>query len=126
MSDPVSIELNTFRVNNNISIYSISCLSVAANGTDEVELPVSLKGVITGIRIVTDSTDLDLSFRTESGITVPSIKEILKIENINLTHNVMELFIPYITSDNLYMVITNNDGTNATGDFDMELLISRV
>ena len=126
MSEVLSQDTNTFRINNNVTSYKFTLPSIATSGSDEVQLPTSLKGVIQGIRIVSTSVDYTISLRTQQSLTTPSINEILKIENINLDHNEVNLLIPYICEEYLYLLITNNDSTNATGVIDLELIASVV
>jgi len=124
MSDPVSLEFNIFRVNDNIAQYIFTIGSIGASSEQEITLDVSVKGIVKGLRCVNLSTDYDLSLRTETELTTPSIKEILLIEDINQTYQEMDLFIPYICDGDLYLYITNNDASNATGEFQLELLVS--
>ena len=122
MSEVLSQDTNTFRTNNNVTSYKFTLPSIAASGSDEVQLPTSLKGVIQGIRIVSTSVNYTISLRTQQSLTTPSINELLKIENINLDHNEVNLLIPYICEEYLYLLITNIDSSNATGVIDLELI----
>ena len=126
MSEVLSQDTNTFRTNNNVTSYKFTLPSIATSGSDEVQLPTSLKGVIQGIRIVSTSVDYTISLRTQQSLTTPSINEILKIENINLDHNEVNLLIPYICEEYLYLLITNNDAAHTTGVIDLELIASVV
>jgi len=124
MTDPLSVVSDTIRVNNNIKSYVFTIGSIAATESDEIELTVGLQGILRGIRVVNTSVDFDISIRTASGVTTPSIKEILKIEDINLVYSEISLEIPYISEEHLYIYITNTDSSHATGEFELELLIT--
>jgi len=124
MTEAAAQTTTTFRVNNNITSYLFTIDSIAATESAEIELPTSLKGVITGLRVVSDSVDFDVSIRTDTGVTAPSVQEVLKVEDINLSYNEVELFIPYICEVQLYALITNTDASHATGEFQLEILAS--
>jgi len=124
MSEPISTDLIRFRVNNNISQYTFNIASIPVSSQQEIKLSLSIKGVITGIRVVTQSENYEISIRTQESLTTPSIKEILNITDINKVYNEMSLIIPYSCEENLYLLVTNNDSVNATGIFDLQLIIS--
>jgi hypothetical protein len=124
MTEPLSVVSNRIRVNNNINSYVFTIGSIAATESEEIEVTVSLQGILRGIRVVNTSIDFDVSIRTASGVTPPSIKEIFKVEDINLTYNEVGLEIPYISEEHLYINIKNTDSSHATGEFELELLIS--
>jgi hypothetical protein len=124
MTDVLSTDLTVIKTNDNVSVYLFEISSIALSTSDEIELPVSLKGIIRGIRVVNSSDDYTISIRTDTGITTPSVKELLKVENIDESYNNVSLWIPYVCSEALYLNIANDDGAHATGDFNLELLIS--
>jgi len=124
MSEPISTDLIRFRINNNISQYTFNIASIPVSSQQEIKLSLSIKGVITGIRVVTQSENYEISIRTQESLTTPSIKEILNITDINKVYNEMSLIIPYSCEENLYLLVTNNDSVNATGIFDLQLIIS--
>ncbi len=126
MSEVLSQDINIFRINNNITLCKFTLPSIAASSSEEIQLPTSVKGVIQGIRIVSTSVNYTISLRTQQSLIAPSINEILKIENINLYHNEVDLLIPYICEEYLYLLVTNIDSTNATGVIDLELIASIV
>ena len=124
MTDPLSVVTETIRTNNNIKSYVFTIDSIAATESAEIELETSLQGIIRGLRVANTSVDFDVSIRTASGVTPPSIKEILKVEDINLVYSEISLEIPYISEEHLYIHITNTDSSHATGEFELELLIT--
>jgi hypothetical protein len=124
MAEALNTNTETFRTNDNVTQYIFTIASIAATDSVEITLETALKGIIKGIRVVSTSVDFDVSIRTESSLTVPSIKEIIKIEDINLVYSEVELLVPYICEEHLYAYITNTDAAHATGEFQLELLIS--
>ena len=83
------------------------------------------------LKVSCDSVDYDLSFRNRNGITVPSVHEIFKVTNINLSHYDNDVRVPSINSDSpqegyLYLVITNTDAVNPTGLIQIQITISQL
>ena len=83
------------------------------------------------LKVSCDSVDYDLSFRNRNGITVPSVHEIFKVTNINLSHYDNDVRVPSINSDSpqegyLYLVITNTDAVHPTGLIQIQITISQL
>ena len=104
---------------------------LATKTSDTIRFLLSSYVYIQALKIVCASVDYSLSFRNRKGITVPSLHEILKVNNINLKHQDTEVKVPAINSDSpqedyLYLVITNTDGANATGIIQMQITVSQL
>jgi hypothetical protein len=99
-----------------------------ATVSDEIRIAVDKScGVIASAQVVTlSSTDFDVSIREKSGITPPSVYEILKREDNNLNWGESGIVVPFNNADSssyLYMKITNTDVTNSTGTVTLALHI---
>lgn len=107
--------------------------SVAASSTsDEIVCGLNIDSAkIDGFRIATNSTNYTVQVFTETSATSPTITKILDISEINLEYSEMGLNIVYTNTDstdvnNLYLVLTNADAVNATGEFEFEFILDLV
>ena len=126
------ISTHEFRSIQNITRFRFQMPSVAAGTTsEEISLAVSEcgEGRFVGFKIVCDSTDFDVSIRSNDGVTPPHIDEVLDTENINLEYTDFNIFAYYRNTDGndlLYLVIINTDAVNATGVIDFELYLEKM
>ena len=114
-----------------IRTYSIPSVepadSTGITDSDEIRLPTPhfTEATIFGIRVACLSTDYTVSIRTSPDIILPSIRQILRIENINELHSENNLDISYFNpalEEYLYAIISNEDAALATGVIDLELI----
>jgi len=125
--------------------YQFTSTSIAAGGgEDDIQMALWIEdtvndaptvlgqggeGKLIGVRVACNSTDFDVSVRTERGVTPPSVREILRVEDNDERYDGTSLGIYYWNPDEedyLYLVLTNNDGANATGVLHIELIIGRM
>ena len=96
---------------------------------DEHQVRQGGEGKLIGVRVACESEDFDVSIRTDPGVTRPSIREILRDEDEDERYDGTTLGIYYWNAereDYLYLVITNNDAVNPTGEIHIELIIGRM
>ena len=108
-------------------VYGVGKLAVTDSGN--VFLASVAQGRLTGIRVTSLSTDFNISLRTKTGVTLPSVSEIYQVSNINTTWAEYGLQILFANEDTvqlngLYLVVTNNVGT--TRNIDVSLFISSM
>lgn len=107
--------------------------SVAASGTGSEEtlnLSGYSKGIIKNLRIASSSTNYKISIRNKTGASADTINEILVYSAINKDTSDDTLSLFFENQDTtvvskLYAIITNSDGTNATGSLSLEIGIER-
>jgi len=113
--------------------HAFSSISADSTGGGELDLLSGVavgdkfhSGVLRGMAVSCDSTDFDVSLRTKSNGQVNSLDEIYRVENINQYRKDTGLEIGWMNGDSplkgsLYLVLTNNDGANATGVVNAEV-----
>lgn len=128
MIDATFVSKKKYTNNSIRSIYQISSVSTVTT-SDEVRIPTSrASGTVFGLQVVTlASTDFDVSLREKSGVTPPTVYEILKREDNNLNWGESGIAIPFTNADNedyLYFKLTNNDTSNVSGTVTLSLFIN--
>lgn len=98
----------------------------------EFAIPITARGRIVGIDFMSDSTNLNLSLRSKTGVVViPSIYEIYNA-NAVLASTVRDLSILFSNDDaiadliNLYVIWFNNAGGGATGNLELTLFVETM
>lgn len=114
-------------------IIRFSSVSVpASSGSGEIVCNFNLdSGKIDGFRIATASTNYTVELYTESGTSSPTITKIFEVSEINQEYAEMGMDIVYTNTDttdinNMYLVLTNMDAVNATGEFEFEFILDLV
>lgn len=91
---------------------NVSTNTESANYSFDIS-PLSF-GTLAQVYSVCSSEDYDFSIRDIFGVTVPSVDEIYRSEEINKYENNVGVNVPFVAGT-LYGVLTNNDLTNNTG-----------
>ena len=83
-------------------------------------------GILKGITFVCSSTNFDVHIGQKENFVLGGIDEIYKSEGIDLKLQIDNLARGWISGDdpktsNLYVVIHNNDGANATGTIEVQM-----
>jgi hypothetical protein len=116
-----------------ITEHSLTSVAKSATGSEET-IPVVDEtdeynvdsGILKGFLCSCSSTDYDISIRTKAEALADSFNEICVYEGINKAVVVDDLNIGWINGDttstnNLYIVVTNNDSGNATGTISLSI-----
>ena len=110
--------------------------NIAADATGGGPLDISTNenekistGILKGLTFVCSSTNFDIHIGQKENFVLEGIDEIYKSEGINLKLQVDNLSRGWISGDepkssNLYVVIHNNDGVNATGSVKIQMMNS--
>jgi len=137
MITPTRIEVRKFagesgdRTQQWLECYFSLPMVLAGATSDTIRFLFSPYVYFHALKVSCNSVDYDLSFRNRNGITVPSVHEIFKVTNINLSHYDNDVRVPSINSDSpqegyLYLVITNTDAVHPTGLIQIQITISQL
>ena len=132
MIDATLVATEEFRSVGSKMLYRYTIPTILAATTGElVRLPATMAGKLLDLKVVCDSLDYNVSLRSKETVTPPSIAEILLQQSVNKVYMASEIDIIYyngntIPDDFLYIEIDNIDAVNATGEIELELIISRM
>lgn len=108
--------------------FTLNNVAISSTGAEELINIGCWQGAIQGIIVACASTDFDISIRNKVGQAASSIYEILsyagsnlRLENSNIRRDFQNRDDPQ--EQRLYVVIKNDDATNATGSIELELAI---
>lgn len=111
--------------------FTISDVAISSNSGELIAKMFEFSGKIKEIHVKTSSDDFGISIRTKKTVTAPDINEIYNVTNQNLTFSHVDLNQYYINQENprlaeLYIIIDNTSGTQATGVIDLQFIIERA
>lgn len=114
-----------------ITQHTLSSIGADATGGGPLDLGANENqkvptGILRGITFVCSSTNFDVHVGQKENFILGGIDEVYKSEAINLKLQVDNLARAWISGDvpktsNLYVVIHNNDGANATGSVQVQM-----
>lgn len=117
-----------------ITQHTLSNIGTDATGGGPLDISSSedkkvVTGILRGITFVCSSTNFDVHVGQKENFVLGGIDEIYKSEGNNLKAQVDSLARAWISGDdpktsNLYVVIHNNDGANATGAVNIQMMNS--
>ncbi len=115
-----------------IELFTLSTVAADSTGGGPLEFTVPdnqnfHSGILRGIKISCDSTDFDVSLRTQSNALVDTVKELYRVIDVNKYVSDEGLKVGWINTDTpaakkLYLVLTNNDLQNPTGVVSVEIM----
>lgn len=118
----------TTRIYERTVIQNFTLGSVAADSTgggpldfETVANQKVFNGILRNVAVACDSTDFDVSLRSKSNGQEDSVDEIYRATGINKYRSDDDLYQGWVNGDspiasNLYLVLTNNDLGNSTGE----------
>lgn len=107
---------------------------VAGSGVDSTELQIPIGAAtfrLVAVKTSCASTNYVVSIRNQTLVTLPSINEFYRATAINQDHQADNINTDNTNRDStqvnfIYMLITNNDNSNATGAIDIELELTSL
>ena len=108
--------------------FTLGSVAVSSTGAESLINIGCWQGAIQGVIAVCASTDFDISIRNKAGQAANSIYEILSYVASNLRLENSNMRRDFENRDNpqeqrLYVIIKNDDASNATGNVELELAI---
>jgi len=111
--------------------YTLTSVALSSQGSEEILDAIEGKGRIIAVKATSLSTDFDLSIRDKTGASGSTNNEIFAVNAINLNYDEADMNVYYRNADTtyankLYVVIKNDDGSNATGPIALELFVETM